>query len=157
MKKFLLPLLVVASVSSAFAAKDSQLTAVEPLCISIDSPISFVAKDAVIDTTSVYAPSINRLSNSAAVAGSSDYSNRWNSAPSDATLDLQKASNGDLNGTVVLTELRKQTVDLELQSSGMPAACVTSIALSVLHGNKDLVGGTAVLNLSTGQSINLVF
>jgi hypothetical protein len=77
--------------------------------------------------------------------------------PSDATLDLQKASNGDLNGTVVLTELRKQTVDLELQNAGMPAACVSSIALSVLHGNSDLVGGTALLNLSNGAIINLVF
>ena len=46
MKKFLLPLLVVATVSSAFAGNDSQLAAAEPQCISFNSPISFVARRA---------------------------------------------------------------------------------------------------------------
>jgi hypothetical protein len=156
MKKFLLPLLVVATVSSAFAAKNS-LIAVEPQCVSIDSPISFVAKDAAIDDSSIGASPINNLSNGSLVNGASDFSNRWNSAISDATLDLQKAPNGDLKGTIALTDLRKEVADAELQGTGMQGACVTSIALSVLHGDGNIEGGTALLSLSTGEFINLQF
>jgi hypothetical protein len=164
MKKLLLPLLAVCIVSSAFAEEKpaSQLIAVAPQCISFNSPISFVAKGALIDSNRIEAgvngSSIENLSNSAIVRNNGDYSNKWNTAVSDATLALKKSSNGDLKATVVLTELRKAVANLEFQQKYEDAAasvCVTSVALSVNHGDDKLVGGTMELYLNTGEFITL--
>jgi hypothetical protein len=164
--KVLVLLTVASSISSAFAAKTSSPQVVAAgaasQCISMNSQITFVAKNATVDSNSIQAGSqpalVDNLSNNSGALEKSDYSNSWNSAPSDASVNLQKMPNGGLNGSIVLTEIRKNLANAELQQkygSASSSVCVTGIALSLIHADDALDGGNIMLYLNTGDSIDL--
>jgi len=158
MNKILLSLLALSATSSAFAA--DSLIGVKESCISIDEPISFVVKEAFITSTTIEVDGSSaavELSNGSLIRGKGEYSNKWNTHVSDATLALKVGKNGtDLKGTIKLTDLRKEVANMELQNGGIPA-CITGMTFSVNHGGKYLVGGRIQLFLdNTDSSIELV-
>lgn len=160
--KVLVVLAVASSISPVFASKTSapQLVAADLQCISINSPIGFASKSATVDSNSIQVGSpsalVENLSNNPSASEKNDYSNNWNSAISDASVNLQRMPNGGLNGTITLTEIRKNIANAELQQKyGTAPVCVTGMALSLSHAEDKLDGGDIMLYLNTGDSINI--